>query len=285
MSRRGERAVAAGAPESAAGEDLLALGVRRLLSPARYASPGGTHARICHRLGRRALPAAVPAAWVQPSIGRPRPAPNALSRRFSSIGIMDIESLGFIGRPLFLIGVLYARPVSEATERPAGMPAGARAADAQAGMIAADLEIVQYLARDYSEEEAVLRSFWSEAPSAELWVTFNGRSFDLPFVRLRADLYHLTVREPRAHLDLLPIARRLWGDRLPDCRLQTLERRICGRTRSGDLPGARIPPAYHEFVRSGEPWQMIEILRHNAADLVGLCDLFARAVTVASAAD
>ena len=38
---------------------------------------------------------------------------------------------------------------------------------------------------------------------------------------------------------------------LPNCKLQTLERFICSRSRRDDLSGAQVPAAYHQFVRTG----------------------------------
>jgi len=246
-------------------EDLLGIGVSRFLAPAIYTVPGGAYARIVSDLGERDIPAVLPPGLF-PSGGRRSEAGAAIVAS-DSLAIVDIESLGFIGRPLFLIGALYTRCK-------AGAANGSRTS---AGRRSVRMEIVQYLARDYSEEEALVRAFMEEARDQRLWVTFNGRAFDLPFIGLRARLYRLQPPEPRWHLDLLPVARRLWGGDLPDCRLQTLEQRICGRGRAGDIPGSRIPEAYHGFVRSGEPWDMIEILRHNAADLVGLLDVYLRA--------
>jgi hypothetical protein len=78
------------------------------------------------------------------------------------------------------------------------------------------------------------------------------------------------------HVDLLHHSRRRWRRQLPDCRLQTLERHICGRGRTGDIAGAQIPAAYQEFVRTGFDRDMDAILLHNAIDLVTLLDLAMR---------
>ncbi|MGM0491216.1 MAG: ribonuclease H-like domain-containing protein, partial [Planctomycetota bacterium] len=60
---------------------------------------------------------------------------------------------------------------------------------------------------------------------------------------------------------------------LPDCKLQTLERHVCRRRRTGDIPGREIPSAYHDFVRSGDAWLIRGVLHHNALDLVTLLQL------------
>ena len=86
----------------------------------------------------------------------------------------------------------------------------------------------------------------------------------------------LGPRDPRpelVHYDLLHHSRRRWKETLPNCKLQTLERFICGRRRTGDIPGEAIPAAYHQFVRSGDARGIKAILHHNALDLVTLLQL------------
>lgn len=232
--------------ENTAGE-LLAEGIARFLSGAELVAAEEDYARIRHRLAARPLPAVLPMVLNAGAAAPPR-----------QIAFFDIETLGFIGRPLFLIGALYAR----ASEGGAW-----------------DLDLIQYLARDYSEEEAILSAFQREVSPCDLWISFNGRTFDLPFLQLRAVAYRLPRFEPRAHLDLLPLARRTWGELLPNCRLKTLETHICRRPRGGpDLPSSRVPAAYHAFVRSGEPMELLDILGHNASDLTGLLEIYLHAV-------
>jgi uncharacterized protein YprB with RNaseH-like and TPR domain len=145
----------------------------------------------------------------------------------------------------------------------------------------------------------MLQSLWELMNPSVVLATYNGKSFDWPQVHDRSTLHHLGQRrEPGAvpnsplalpaangtgagaalrpsdwrseptHVDLLHHARRRWRQQLPNCRLQTLERYICGRNRRGDLPGKEIPLAYHEYVRTGQTKTAQAILHHNALDLV-----------------
>ena len=50
------------------------------------------------------------------------------------------------------------------------------------------------------------------------------------------------------HVDLLYWARRIWSRRLRQCNLSTLESRILGLTRVGDLHGREAPGRYFEAV-------------------------------------
>jgi uncharacterized protein YprB with RNaseH-like and TPR domain len=167
--------------------------------------------------------------------------------------LVDLETCGLSGSSLFLIGVL-------------------RFVDGQ-------LQVELLLARNYAEERAVLASFWQAVTPNSLLVTFNGKSFDWPMIADRS-ARHLLFRETRRpelpHVDILHHARRRWRRQLPDCKLQTLERHICGRGRTGDIPGSQIPAAYQQFVRTGKDHEMNAILLHNAIDLVTLLDISLR---------
>ena len=80
-------------------------------------------------------------------------------------------------------------------------------------------------------------------------------------------------RERWVHIDILHHARRRYRGRIPNCRLQTLERHVCLRTREADIPGHAIPGVYAEYVRTGFERDMDTVLYHNALDLVTLFDL------------
>ena len=159
----------------------------------------------------------------------------------------DVETLGFHGRQLFLVGAVVRE--------------------------GAAWTIRQLLARDYSEEEAVVSEFVLLARARPMWISFNGKAFDAPFLRSRAAFYRQVLSDPEVHLDLLHGARRLYRKLLPDCRLQTLETRIFGRYRVRDLAGREVPGAYHEYVRTGRLDDLLRILRHNRDDLESLVHL------------
>ena len=54
---------------------------------------------------------------------------------------------------------------------------------------------------------------------------------------------------------------------------RALEKYVCGRHRRGDIPGRDIPAAYHNYVRTGDAWQLGAVLHHNSLDLVTLLEL------------
>jgi len=176
----------------------------------------------------------------------------------TAVRYLDIETCGLAGEPLFLVGLMRYDGTT--------------------------LRVDQFLARDYSEEQAILHQFWAEAGRAACLVTFNGKTFDLPTIAARsAACGLLRVPELPVHVDLLHESRRRWKRAVPNCRLQTLEEWICGRRRFGDIAGCDIPAAYHEFVRALRAGDAVRrarslrrlqtILHHNALDLVTMAEL------------
>lgn len=209
--------------------------------------PGGGHwiietplGDIWQRLGAR--PPALAAALACPGHKRPL----ALRRML----VVDIETGGFSGTPVFLIG---------AARLDTGPPA-----------------VVQLLARDYSEEESILRGFLELAGGRDTWVTFNGRSFDEPFLRDRATRYRVKLPPPRTHVDVLVGARRRWAGELPNCRLVTLEQHILKRVRVGDVPSSDVPDLFHHYFRTGNAAPLRPVLEHNRVDLASTIELLAR---------
>jgi uncharacterized protein YprB with RNaseH-like and TPR domain len=163
---------------------------------------------------------------------------------------VDIETTGLSTSPLFLIGVMVWE--------------------------AGGFTVRQFLARTYAEEAATIALFLDACNGRKLLVTFNGKSFDYPYIRNRAAASGVPFGTPLPHFDLLHESRRVWKGRLPNCKLQTLELHVCKRGRTGDIPGHLIPQAYHDYVHSGNAWQIVDVLKHNLLDLITLAELMGR---------
>lgn len=158
----------------------------------------------------------------------------------------------------------------------------------------ADGFLVEQLFLPGPEHERVYLSALSERlAGATAVVSYNGASFDLPLVRTRYAMHGLPdPLEGVPHLDLLPLARRLWRRSLPDCTLGTVERQVLGARRSArDVPGAEVPARYLAFLRSRDARPLRGVLEHNQDDIVALAamrsrieDLFAPAKTTSATA-
>ncbi|MCK4299807.1 MAG: ribonuclease H-like domain-containing protein, partial [Planctomycetes bacterium] len=138
-----------------------------------------------------------------------------------------------------------------------------------------EFHLAQFFMRDPIEEPALLAALTEFLRPCQALVTFNGKGFDVPLLNAR----YITNGEQSplvslAHLDLLPLARRLWRPRLPSRALGYLEEHILGLIRAQeDVPGWVIPSLYFGYLRSGDARAMKSVFYHNAMDVLSLAAL------------
>jgi len=163
-----------------------------------------------------------------------------------------------------------------------GMGAGTVAFLVGLGWIEGDAFLVrQYLMRDYSEEPLLLEAFAGLLPRFDAFVTYNGKTFDLPLLENRLTMHrmrHVDLRRP--HLDLLYPTRRVWRLRLRDCTLGNIERRVLDCGREDDLPGSEVPERYFTYLKTGDFSLLEDVLRHNLRDVQTLAKLLLRLARV-----
>jgi len=156
----------------------------------------------------------------------------------------------------------------------------------------------QFVMTRYADERPMLGTVAGELARAGALVSFNGKSFDAPLLETRYLFHRLGwVGGDRPHLDVLHPARAFWREvrlkadptdatassgrvrlqpDLESCSLGTLEGRILGARRQGDVSGFEIPGRYFQFVRSGDARPLAPVLEHNRVDLLSLAGLTAR---------
>ena len=143
-----------------------------------------------------------------------------------------------------------------------------------AGFFEADRFVLkQYFMRDLDEEPALIAAIETLLADFDGVITYNGRGFDLPLLETRFVLSRRRWPDHLWHLDLLSPARRRWSQRLPDCRLATVETHVLGMDRSDDVPGALIPSLYFHYLRSRGPGEMPRVFQHNRLDVLSLVAL------------
>ncbi len=161
----------------------------------------------------------------------------------------DIETLGLFSRPIILFGI--------------------------ASLENGQLSIDQYLLRDVEEEQAALLATVDHLSGDHpALVTYNGKSFDLPYLADRLAYYGRGSPVDVPHYDMLHFSRRRWKGKFPSFRLTALEKEILGISRSNDVPGQMVPDFYETYRRSGNCGPLVPILEHNRQDVVSLALLF-----------
>jgi len=164
--------------------------------------------------------------------------------------IFDVESMGLFERPIILVGI--AKPKAN------------------------KIIVHQYLVRDIADEPSALYEFTSHLGNNTALVTFNGRAFDVPYVEARLNFYGMGIMIDKPHFDMLHFARRTWRERLPDCRLVTIEDHIMRTKRENDIPSALVPDFYTTYLRTKNVGPLIPIIEHNRDDLVTLACVFSK---------
>ncbi len=159
---------------------------------------------------------------------------------------MDIETLGLSNVPIILIGVAEIK----------------------------DNNIIssQYFLRDIEEEIAVMDAYFTHLDENSVHVTFNGKTFDVPFIKNRINYHRMDVDFSYPHLDLMYFAKYLWQNELPNCQLQTIEKYKFGIERVNDVPGQYIPGYYNTYLSQDNIGPMIPIIEHNRQDIISLAD-------------
>ncbi len=146
-----------------------------------------------------------------------------------------------------------------------------------------ELVLEQVFLRSFDEEPGALAHVARRLCERPVQVSFVGKSFDRHRLANRMVLHGIDtapVLDPR-HLDLYYLARRLWGEELPNCRLRTVEEHRLAFRRPDDLPGSEAPRAWVEWLRDGTG-PVDKVLQHNRDDvlsLVALLGLLGRAAT------
>ena len=134
----------------------------------------------------------------------------------------------------------------------------------------------QYFLADIAQEHAMLAMLAADLARFDGIVTYNGRTFDVPFVETRLTLARLATPCGRlVHFDLLHPVRRLYRHRMNGCRLAEAERRLLGIDRPDDVPGSLIPALYFDYVRAGRAAPLRGVFRHNSEDVLSLVGLLA----------
>jgi len=183
------------------------------------------------------------------AVGLYDPPERGLFRRFGyrRVLYLDIETCGLSAAPVFLVGLCMV---------------GER-----------NLVLRQLFARNYAEERALLAELRRIASEHDFLVTFNGKAFDVPFLRDRAIHHRLDPPIRLPHLDLFSMARRRWKESLQNCRLKTIEWHVLRRRRAGDVGGSEIPGLYHDYVKRGEAHRLLPVFHHNLLDVVAMVEM------------
>ena len=134
--------------------------------------------------------------------------------------------------------------------------------------------VTQFRLRSLPAEREMLEEIADFVGDSPQIVSYNGAGFDLPLLETRFRLHGLPnpFAESR-HLDLLPLARRLFLPRHENAKLIHLEQAVLRVTRDDDIPSHQIPAIFFESLRNGDHPAMESVLSHHRYDILTLAAL------------
>lgn len=166
----------------------------------------------------------------------------------SEIVFLDIETLGLHHCHLFLIGVAYFKNNT--------------------------LHIDQFFLRNLTEEKAALYFLNQLFKKKKAICSFNGKTFDIPFLQKRMKRYDLNDELNHPHFDMRYLAPNGFSYIRQDARLVTYEQFEFDTIRTDDVPSHLVPDFYQSYLRSNNIGSIIPIIEHNKQDLITTTKLF-----------
>lgn len=128
--------------------------------------------------------------------------------------------------------------------------------------------VIQLFMPGFGDEPALLEMLSDFAKPFTHITSFNGKMFDLPLLTTRFALSRVeNTMMDKPHLDLLHLSRPVWKRKLESCSLKSLETNILGIERENDIDGALIPGVYFDWMRTGNPDHLPDVIKHNQLDV------------------
>lgn len=141
-----------------------------------------------------------------------------------------------------------------------------------------------YISQWFSENKADERELLLDAKpyfdSKSIHITYNGHSFDIPFLRTKYNNYSISISLNKSKCyDLYRFARK--SLQLSSYTLKEIERAL-GIHRDDQLSGKDCTIMYQEFLKNNDQKIANEILQHNFEDVTHLIDLLPLANSLTS---
>lgn len=165
-----------------------------------------------------------------------------------SVAVLDIETTGLssLNNKIIIFGVLEITPE---------------------GLIS-----TQYFAENRGEEKAVLKEIPKYLEGFDVIITFNGASFDLPFIKKRLEKHGFSLPEKDSfvHLDLYKVIKKQKELFQLNSYSQKSVEAYMGITREDTISGGESVQLYHAYEKSQNKAYKKTILLHNQEDIYHL---------------
>lgn len=177
---------------------------------------------------------------------------------------LDIETLGIYDSPIIVVGLGFFKENVDNVV----------------------FEIHQYFARTLEEEIAICEQLQSQIfPNFKCFVTFNGRSFDIPYIANRflyffdnnpmigeEDVPYEKSNTKYHHIDLYHCCRRKYKKIFNDYTLTNMEEQLLQMKRDNELPSNLVGTCYKKYQKDPKRYIGLvkEVIEHNYYDVYAL---------------
>jgi uncharacterized protein len=145
-----------------------------------------------------------------------------------------------------------------------------------------DFIVVQFTALNEAGEFEVLEEFKTLLKNKKAFVTFNGRSFDIPYIDSRYAYYAgpLQGLGYMHNFDLLHFSRCAFKNMYESYRLKEIEARVLKKYRKNDIDGSEVDYYYSRWLQTHNANFINPIIYHNREDILSLAELTAKLIDV-----
>jgi len=134
--------------------------------------------------------------------------------------------------------------------------------------------IKQYFAEVKEDEIKILYSFGTDLLKFDTWCSYNGLTFDEPFIKHRMFKNNIAFLCPEEHIDLYRLIRPFCkGLGMERCNLKAVEKHI-GIEREDKIDGAMSIVLYNQYLTSKDEYTKSIIMLHNYEDVLNLPKIF-----------
>lgn len=129
----------------------------------------------------------------------------------------------------------------------------------------------QLFLEDAKEEPELLTAFREIVEGSGFYITYNGNSFDLPFLNTRMRKHGQTrLIDSFYNIDLMRILKTSrFNLPVKDYKLKTIEK-FMGISREDQISGKESAALYEEYLSGKDPSVKSKILLHNSEDIINL---------------
>lgn len=138
-------------------------------------------------------------------------------------------------------------------------------------------EATQFFLDDKAKEEELLSALMEKLKDLDALVTYNGASFDIPFLAKRLKKYNFDLPSFPYHLDLYRLIKSysVHAQAMPDLRQKSVEKYFgFSSLREDEISGGESIKMYEEFLKTKSSNLKNLMLLHNIDDLTQLSLIF-----------